>query len=91
MIPDEFVARFENVTGRDGNGGWHWNMQGVFRILYRLPGLLEADPAAPVFVAEGEKDVDCLASLGLIATCNVGGAGRAVPHPRRRCLRHDSY
>lgn len=36
-------------------------------MLYRLPGLLER-PDAPVFFVEGEKDVDRLAALGLVAT-----------------------
>jgi hypothetical protein len=30
---------------------------------------------APVWTVEGEKDVDRLRSLGLVATCNSGGAG----------------
>jgi uncharacterized protein (DUF927 family) len=43
---------------------------------YRLPELLTADPAAFVFIPEGEKDVDNLRALGLVATCNPGGAGK---------------
>jgi hypothetical protein len=38
-----------------------------------LPELLTAEY---VFVAEGEKDVDALCSIGLRATCNPGGAGK---------------
>lgn len=45
------------------------------RVLYRLPELLSADPADPVFSPEGEKDVLKLIALGLVATCNPGGAG----------------
>lgn len=60
----------------DGNGGWVWNLNGVPRVLYRLPELLAAGPAAPVFIVEGEKDADRLAALGLIATTNAGGAGK---------------
>src|SRR5262249_38027102 len=37
---------------------------------YRLPQLLAADPTATVFVPEGEKKVEALAGLGLVATCN---------------------
>ena len=40
---------------------------------YRLRDLAEADR---VFVVEGEKDCDALAALGLVATCNHGGAGK---------------
>ena len=29
-----------------------------------------------IFVAEGEKDADRLVSLGFVATCNPGGAGK---------------
>jgi hypothetical protein len=46
-------------------------------VLYRLPELLaamEARPDDPVFVCEGEKDVDTLSALGLIATTNPNGA-----------------
>ena len=42
---------------------------------YRLPELLAADPR-PVYVPEGEKDVDRLRGLGVTATCNPQGAGK---------------
>ena len=38
--------------------------------------LIAADQSVPVFIAEGEKDVDRLVRAGLVATCNVGGAGK---------------
>ena len=60
----------------DGNGGWHWNMDDVDRVLYRLPELNRSDADAIVFVVEGEKDVARLRELGCTATCNVGGAGK---------------
>jgi hypothetical protein len=60
----------------DGAGGWVWNLVGTRRVLYRLPELLAADPAEDVFVPEGEKDVDRLRGLGLVATCNPLGAGK---------------
>jgi hypothetical protein len=56
----------------DGDGGWIWNLDGVRKLLYRLPDLLAA-PRARVWVTEGEKDADRLASLGLCAT-TAGGA-----------------
>jgi len=43
---------------------------------YRLPQLLQAET---VFVVEGEKDVAILERLGLVATCNPGGAGKWQP------------
>ena len=44
------------------------------KIPYRLPELV-ANPNAPVFVCEGEKDSDRLAALGFVATTNSEGAG----------------
>ena len=76
------VVRFEPKDFRqrrpDPNeaGGWLPNLQGVARVLYRLPELLAADPARLVFLVEGEKDADKLAALGLTATTAPGGAGK---------------
>lgn len=58
----------------DGAGGWNWKMEDSRRVLYRLRELLGADPSLPVYIAEGEKDVDALRRLGAVATCNPGGA-----------------
>lgn len=58
----------------DGNGGYVWKLNGTRRVPYRLPELLTSDKSLPVFIPEGEKDCNSLASLGLIATTNVGGA-----------------
>src|SRR5438128_2013334 len=63
----------------DDAGGWTWKLGGVRRVLYRLPDILAADPAVPIFMAEGEKDVDNLIALGLVATTNPGGAGKWHP------------
>ena len=64
----------------DGHGGWIWSLQGITRVvLYRLPELLAADPASPVFVVEGEKDVDRLTAAGLVATTSPMGAGKWRP------------
>lgn len=57
----------------DGKGGWAWSMEGVERVLYRLPEVIKSQVVA---VAEGEKDVETLVSLGYCGTCNVGGAGK---------------
>lgn len=54
-------------------GGWDWSLGEVRRVLYRLPDLLSADPAAPVFVVGGEKDADSLRKVGVVATTNVCG------------------
>jgi hypothetical protein len=60
----------------DGSGGWLWNIKEVRLVLYRLPELLIANPAATVFIPEGEKDVENLWMLGVVATCNAMGAGK---------------
>lgn len=69
------------VRRPDGAGGWTWNLKNIDPLPYRLPDLKAALAAGKaVFVAEGEKDVDNLASLGLTATCNHGGAGKWREH-----------
>jgi len=58
-----------------GNGGWTYSLNGTRRVPYRLPDLL-ADPTETVWIVEGEKDVDRLRALGLVATTNPMGAGK---------------
>jgi hypothetical protein len=61
-----------------GNGRWQWSVRdipGHDRLLYRLPGL-RASGDEWVWVCEGEKDADNLHDAGLIATTNIGGAGK---------------
>lgn len=60
----------------DGQGGWIWDLKGVTRVLYHLTELIHADKALPVYIVEGEKDVDTLTALGLTATTNPQGAGK---------------
>lgn len=55
-------------------GEWINNITGVELVPYRLSELLKGSD--PVFVVEGEKDVDNLYGLGLTATCNPFGAGK---------------
>jgi hypothetical protein len=57
----------------DGKGGWIKNLEGVRPVLYCLP---EVRSARKVLVVEGEKDVETVRSLGLVGTCNPGGAGK---------------
>jgi hypothetical protein len=63
---------FQRHRGR--NGEWINKMDGVRRVLYHLPEVL-ASPG-PIYVFEGEKDVDNAREWGLVATCNSGGAGK---------------
>ena len=75
--------------GRDG--GWsksfaqkRWDgaayvngMAGVERVPYNLLAVRAAVASRePVYVVEGEKDVETLRAQGIVATCNPGGAGK---------------
>lgn len=65
----------------DNADKWIWSTKDVRKIPYRLPELIEAlAHERPVWIVEGEKDVDNLARLGIAATCNPGGAGK-FPQP----------
>jgi predicted P-loop ATPase/5S rRNA maturation endonuclease (ribonuclease M5) len=62
---------------REKSGSWAWNLNGIRRVLHRLPELLKGVKAgATIFVVEGEKDVEAARSLSLVATCNPMGAGK---------------
>lgn len=61
----------------DGKGGYHWNLDGVDPLPYRLPEVLAALAAGKMIViCEGEKDANRLHGLGITATSNSGGAGK---------------
>lgn len=61
----------------DGDGGWDYHLNGVRRVLYRLPDVLQGVREGRWIVnVEGEKDADRLASLGFVATCSPMGAGK---------------
>jgi len=57
----------------DGKGGWHWNLNGARRVPYRLPDVLAEKS---LLICEGEKDCETARALGIVATCNAGGAGK---------------
>jgi 5S rRNA maturation endonuclease (ribonuclease M5) len=59
-----------------GNGKWIYNLQGVQLAPYNLP---EISKAKSIIICEGERDVDNLKNIGLIATCNPMGAGKWKP------------
>jgi putative DNA primase/helicase len=61
----------------DGRGGWRHGkgcMDGVAPLPYRLPELLASAMDVPIWIPEGEKDVERLAAEGLVATTNHQGA-----------------
>ncbi len=65
----DFRQRRPHPSGK----GWVYNLDGVERVLYRLPELMAADPEVPVVICSGEKDVETLRSIGFVATTNVCG------------------
>jgi 5S rRNA maturation endonuclease (ribonuclease M5)/archaellum biogenesis ATPase FlaH len=74
--PKEFKQRRPDPANP---GTWIWNLQGVRRVPYRLPELLQMSKGVIVYVVEGEKDADLLWSLGYPATTNSGGAASPWP------------
>jgi len=76
------VIRFDGPAGktfrpvsRSTSGSWVCEGMPAPRPLYRLPQVLAAE--GPVYVAEGEKAADALASLGLTATTSPNGSSSA--------------
>jgi RecA-family ATPase len=61
------------------NGRWVSKKPTGPKIPYRLPQLIKADPAAPVFICEGEKCADAVAMHGLVATSASEGAEKWTP------------
>ena len=75
------VIRFEPKDFRQRrleNGKHVWNLQGVTPLPYNLPAILE-HPRKTIFLVEGEKDVEALKQMGLVASCNSGGAKKWTP------------
>jgi AAA domain len=67
------VVRFTPKTFRIRRPNGEWGLDGVRRVLYRLPEIVAAEG---IFICEGEKDFDRLVQLGFKATTNPAGAGK---------------
>jgi len=71
------VVRYDPKDFRQRRPGkqkdWVWNLKGIGLVLYKLQEIRNSNY---VFFCEGEKDVDRLMSLGIVATCNPMGAGK---------------
>lgn len=62
--PKDFRQRRKGTDGK-----WLWNLEGVRRVLYRLPQLKkDLASGATIYFCEGEKDVERLHELGFAAT-----------------------
>ena len=72
------VIRYEPKDFRqrrpDDQGGWIYNLNGVRRVLNRLPELIAASITDWIYIVEGEKDADNLIARNFVATTNSGGA-----------------
>lgn len=82
------VVRHEPKTFRqrrpDGHGGWIRNLDGVQRVLYRLPDVLRAvRERHTIYVVEGERDANNLRALGLIATTSGAAGTWSTSSPNR--------
>jgi hypothetical protein len=70
------VLRFAPKTFRQRRADGRWGLDGVRRVPYGLPAIVDArENRRTVVVVEGEKDADALIAAGFIATTNCGGAG----------------
>lgn len=75
----KFLQRRPDATRKTG---WSWKLDGVRRVPFRLPELIDAvKNGHSVYIAEGEKDVLNLVAAGKVATCNPGGAGNGKWRP----------
>lgn len=62
--------------------GWAWQLGDTRRVIYRLPRVIQAvQECREIYICEGEKDVHTLEGIGLVATCNPGGAGNGKWKP----------
>lgn len=69
-----FFQRHPDPTTRSG---YAWNMNGVRRVIYRLPEVRQAiQDGRMIWLVEGEKDVETLRALGEVATTSPMGAGK---------------
>jgi len=70
----QFPCWRPDPTKRQGKS---WSLNGVRRVPYRLPQVMEAvTHGKTIYIVEGEKDVEALEAVGAVATCNPGGAGK---------------
>ena len=71
------VVRFEPKDFRPQRPDGKYSLEGVERVPYRLPELLQGVKGSKTtLLLEGEKDVDSAKAMGLLATTFVGGAGK---------------
>jgi len=71
------VVRFKPKGFRPKRPDGKWTLDGVTRVPYRLPQMLEAIKIGKdILILEGEKDCENAEKFGLVATTFAGGAGK---------------
>ena len=71
------IVRFESKNFRPQRPDGKWSLEGVERVPYRLPQMLEAIQVGKgIVLVEGEKDCDNAAKIELTATTIAGGTGK---------------
>lgn len=75
----------------NGKGGWDNRTsdlpEDVRATPYQLPDATEVIQAGKwLLIAEGEKDVEALRGIGIVATCNAGGAGKWTENHTRHLI-----
>lgn len=77
-----FQQRHHDPENPDAKSdGWVWNMEGVRKVLYHLPEVIEGvENGRMIYLVEGEKDVDRIRTeTNRVATTALGGAGKWRP------------
>jgi KaiC/GvpD/RAD55 family RecA-like ATPase len=74
QVVREFPKKFRQRHKVGGN--WVWNLRGCTPLPYNLPAIAKSQFC---MIVEGEGDVECLRSHGIVASCNSGGAGNWKP------------
>lgn len=76
-IYTETYPNSNNYSPKERPGAKRITLQEQPKVLYNLPKLLNAvKNGYPVYIVEGEKDVNTMAKLGLVATTAPSGGGK---------------
>jgi hypothetical protein len=74
------VCRFDPKDFRQRRPDGTWGLNGVRRVIYRLPRVVEqASRGGTIYIVEGERDVHALERAGAVATTCPMGAGKWRP------------
>lgn len=71
------------IRNKSPCGSWNYKAGTGPAVLYRLPEVSAAiQHGETIYLVEGEKDADCLAALGLVATTSIEGAWQPSQKPK---------